>query len=49
MTGFGTMRMVDGTVYEGNFKDGKFEGEGTLKNPDGKEVNGIFRSGIILN
>ena len=32
--GYGKLRSVRGTYYEGNFKKGKLEGEGTYYNVD---------------
>jgi hypothetical protein len=35
-----------GVIYEGNFKDGLFSGEGSLKFPDGTNYNGHFLKNV---
>ena len=41
--GYGTKRYADGTVYEGQWKGGRFEGRGTMRYASGavyEEVQG---------
>lgn len=38
MTGKGTIQYADGLYYKGEFKDGKFEGEGELTDKDKKKT-----------
>jgi len=40
---------VNGTVYEGEWLDGKYHGKGTLLTPDGKTLSGIFRNGKFIS
>jgi hypothetical protein len=49
MDGRGRYEFADGSVYVGTFKDGKFDGEGTLFLPDGlgKHV-GTWSQGVCV-
>ena len=42
---FGTFTYPNGTKYVGEFKDGKFNGQGTGVHPDGKKYVGEFKDG----
>lgn len=42
-TGAGVLRFADGSLYSGNFSEGRFEGLGTLTYPDGSVYTGNFR------
>jgi len=35
-------------LYEGNFKNGKKSGEGSLINPDGQSLKGIFKDNKLV-
>lgn len=41
------VRLPDGAVYDGDFKDELFHGQGTLTWPDGRQYRGQFREGRI--
>ena len=43
--GVGTLHLMDGTIYEGNFINGLFSGIGTLTFPDGTLYEGQFQRG----
>jgi len=43
--GRGTMRYGDGTIYEGEWKDGQTEGHGVYRCPDGDVYDGEFKAG----
>ena len=43
--GFGVLQNTDGTVYRGEFVNGKYEGRGILTLPDGSTFSGKFRAG----
>lgn len=45
--GPGTCRYKNGTVYEGEFRKGKFNGHGTLTMTDGSVFEGNFRNGVV--
>lgn len=45
--GFGVYHYDDGSVYEGNFKDGIFEGTGRLVDRLGNEYIGDFKNGML--
>jgi hypothetical protein len=45
--GPGTGRYKNGTVYEGEFIEGKFNGHGTLTMTDGSVFEGNFRNGVV--
>ena len=44
-SGHGTIEFNDGSVYEGDFLDGKFHGQGTLTDPDGDYYTGQWDNG----
>lgn len=49
MHGYGKYRTSNGDVYEGNFKDGKFEGQGVYYFAQhGFKVSGDFQAGKIV-
>jgi hypothetical protein len=39
---------ADGTTYEGRFKSGRRNGKGTLKYPDGRVVEGVFKDDELV-
>lgn len=39
--------LPDGSIYEGGFRDGLFEGEGVLRRPDGRRYAGQFHAGLF--
>lgn len=43
--GEGVLRTVDGSVYTGNFLNGKEDGKGTIINKDGVRFEGFFKQG----
>ena len=45
MHGGGTFTFPDGSVYEGEFKDGYQHGEGALTLTDGTSVRGLWKDG----
>ena len=45
--GYGKRTLADGSVYEGQFKDGDFEGKGTLTYPNGQQYTGEFKFGLF--
>jgi hypothetical protein len=45
VNGSGAYKLSDGSVYNGQWKDGKFNGKGTYKWPDGLIYNGEFKDG----
>lgn len=45
--GFGILKKVDKTVYEGWFKLGKFHGPGTIIYPNGQKIVGEFEDGEL--
>jgi len=45
MHGVGTAKYIDGRMYEGDFKKGKFSGKGILRNPDESMHQGEFLNG----
>ncbi|RNC60129.1 MORN repeat containing protein [Trypanosoma cruzi] len=44
----GSLRLLDGTVYEGEMRLGKPHGKGRLKYPDGTVFEGRFSNGVYL-
>ena len=40
------MEMSDGSVYEGNFEDGKFEGAGIMQYPNGSTYEGMWKNNM---
>ena len=44
---FGTITYPDGRKYVGEFKDGKWHGQGTFTFADGGVLKGMFRDGEI--
>ena len=45
VNGSGAYKLSDGSVYNGQWKDGKFNGQGTYKFKDGTVYNGEFKDG----
>jgi len=45
--GFGKEFRSDGTLYQGNFLDGKWHGEGTITNENLETYKGEFIDGCI--
>lgn len=45
--GDGRVRLPDGSVYEGPFRDGMFNGHGVLTYPAGARYEGEFRNGLF--
>jgi hypothetical protein len=45
MNGYGTYNDALGSVYVGNFKDGKYQGKGILTQYDGKKFTGWWKDG----
>ena len=46
--GFGTYTFSDGSkLYEGNWKDGKYDGKGTLYDSNGGKKSGIFKNDML--
>lgn len=45
MNGNGELKKLDGTVYSGGFKYGKYHGSGKETLSDGKSYNGEWKSG----
>ena len=43
--GKGIKLFSNGNRYEGNFKNGKFDGEGSLESPKGYKYSGQFKEG----
>jgi len=41
--GKGRLRLADGSVYDGEFKDGRFTGKGRHSMPDGTVYTGEFK------
>jgi hypothetical protein len=41
----GTLKHKDGTFYHGDFKSGKFHGQGTIVHPDGGSYTGGWANG----
>ena len=41
----GTMRMIDGTIYKGNFRNDKLEGPGRLHSVTDEVFDGFFEGG----
>lgn len=46
-TGLGVLKFADGTLYMGNFAEGKFSGLGTLTFSNGARFEGEFRKGMM--
>lgn len=44
--GPGTLYFPDGSIFEGNFKEGERHGEGSLTKPEGTKVAEIWENGI---
>ena len=42
---FGREQLDDGAIYEGEYKNNKFHGKGTMIYKDGTEYSGNFRNG----
>ena len=45
--GYGKTTLSDGSVYEGQFKDGKFDGKGQLDFADQRQYTGEFKNGLF--
>ena len=46
--GYGVYKLINGDKYEGNWKDNKWNGEGTLYRADGtKKYEGNFKDGLF--
>lgn len=45
--GFGKMVFANGDQYEGNWQDGKYHGQGTLKKADGALIQGNWQNGAF--
>ena len=48
MTGKGKFKWYDGRQYKGYFKNGKFDGKGSLKQ-NGKSTKGIWEKGKLCD
>jgi hypothetical protein len=46
MHGFGKMKHVNGTEYEGEYKYDKYDGRGVLKYPNWQYYKGEFKNGL---
>ena len=46
-SGFGTAKLPDSSVYEGEFRNGLFNGKGTLTQRNGTCYEGEFRDGLF--
>ena len=46
MDGLGVYKYANGSVYDGNWKDNKFNGRGKLTHPSGKQYDGYFKDGL---
>lgn len=44
--GFGLYRFMDGLLYEGTLRMGRFHGAGTLHFPNGNRINGFWQHGL---
>jgi hypothetical protein len=40
---------MNGTEYEGEWQDGKYNGKGKLITPDGKMYVGLFKNGKYIS
>ena len=40
------MKLADGTKYAGDFKNGKYEGQGVITRPNGEKYEGSFSNGL---
>lgn len=43
--GYGTMRYIDGSIYQGNFNNGQRSGMGTMQYVNGNEHHGSWKNG----
>ena len=43
-----TINYKDGSKYVGDFKDGKFDGQGIMKLADGSKISGMWKDGIFV-
>lgn len=41
----GTIKHQDGTIYHGDFQNGKYNGHGTIVHPDGRSYTGGWAEG----
>jgi hypothetical protein len=39
---------ADGTVFEGYFRSGRRNGKGTLRYPDGRVIEGMFKDDELV-
>jgi hypothetical protein len=46
-SGRGVFKEQNGSVYEGPFVNGKFEGQGEYRNTDGSKYVGEFKAGMF--
>jgi len=46
--GVGCLKLADGSLYEGHFKDGFFSGLGTLILTDGSKYEGVYSTYTIF-
>jgi len=49
MEGVGTLQMTNGEKYEGEFKDGMVDGEGTYFTQDERQVKGVWEKGNLVD
>ena len=42
MHGYGTYRYISGAIYTGQWHQGKQEGKGSIKYPDGSSYEGLW-------
>lgn len=47
MEGHGIMTFANGSKYEGEFKDGAYNGEGRITQDDGTVIEGIWENGKL--
>ncbi|XP_015179370.1 PREDICTED: MORN repeat-containing protein 5-like isoform X2 [Polistes dominula] len=47
MAGIGRYTLPNGTVFEGEFRDGKFHGHGTMSFPCGQSIDGVWINGQL--
>ncbi len=47
LNGFGIDALLDGKVYRGEFKDGKYDGYGFMKYPNNDEYDGQWKNSLM--
>ncbi|XP_014610548.1 PREDICTED: MORN repeat-containing protein 5-like [Polistes canadensis] len=47
MAGIGRYTLLNGTIFEGEFRDGKFHGHGTMSFPCGQSIDGVWINGKL--